>query len=218
MGKKIDLMGNRYGRLVVIGEASRGKDNSARWVCKCDCGNVTNPIRATELNRGRTKSCGCFKVERIKEANTRHGDGHSRLNTVWINMKQRCYNAKRAEFKHYGGRGIKVCAEWVDDFEAFRDWAMSSGYDPDAPRGKCTLDRINVDGDYCPENCRWTTQKEQCNNLRKNLVVTINGKSQTVKQWAEEAGMDEAKIRYRLKHGYTGDVLLTKNRVAQNTK
>lgn len=219
MGKKINLIGNRYGRLVVIEEAARSPGiTNAMWICRCDCSNITQPIRSTDLTRGKTKSCGCLKIERTKEANIRHGDGHSRLNTAWINMKQRCYNPSKKEFKDYGGRGITVCREWLDSFEAFRDWAMASGYNPNAKRGQCTLERMDVNGNYEPSNCRWATQKEQCNNLRKNLVIEIDGRSQTVKQWAEECGLDEAKIRYRYKHGYTGIDLIKKERCCKNTK
>lgn len=207
---------DRYGRLTVLYEvpkADRPKGYTSRmFVCVCDCVNVTKPITLSDLKRGKTKSCGCFHLERIKAANTKHGDGHSRLNCVWQNMKQRCYNTKMRDYPLYGGRGIKICDEWRDDYSAFRKWAFENGYDPDAKRGETTIDRIDVNGDYEPSNCRIVTQKAQCNNLRKNLLIEIDGRTQTLKQWAEESGIDEAKIRYRYHHGYTGQDLLKEGR------
>lgn len=211
MGEKIPMIGNRYGRLVVIEEAP-SQNQRSMVICKCDCGNITKAITASDLRRGKTNSCGCLRLERIKEANKKHGDGHSRLNVVWTNMKQRCYNPNSTSFKDYGARGIRVCDEWKDDFGAFRDWAINSGYEEHANRGRCTLERIDVNGNYEPSNCRWATQKEQCNNLRKNLLIEIDGRTQTLKQWANESGLDEAKIRYRYKHGYTGLDLIKKER------
>lgn len=156
------------------------------------------------------------QIQRTKEANTKHGLRYTRIYTVWCNMKSRCYNKNRKEYGNYGGRGIVVCDEWKENFFAFYEWAMANGYNPTAKRGTCTLERIDVNGNYSPSNCKWATQKEQCNNLRKNLMIEIEGKTQTVKQWAEQSGIDESKIRYRYKHGYIGKELLKKERLQQN--
>ena len=207
----------KYGRLTVLYEVPKSDKpqgvTNRMFVCLCDCGKVTKAISLSDLKRGKTQSCGCLCLERIKEANTKHGDGHSRLNVMWCNMKQRCYNTNMRDYHLYGGRGIKICDEWKDDFSAFRKWAYENGYDPDAKRGENTLDRIDVNGDYEPSNCRFVSQKTQCNNLRKNLLIEIDGRTQTLKQWSDESGIDEAKIRYRYKHGYTGKDLLKKGRL-----
>lgn len=207
---------DKYGMLTILYEVPREERpkgyNCRMVVCRCDCGAITKPIPLYALKNGKPKSCGCYRIERIKEANTRHGEGHSRLNRVWYNMKQRSYNPKMRDYQLYGGRGIKVFDEWKNDYSAFRKWAFENGYDPQAKRGQCTIDRIDVNGNYEPSNCRIVSQKIQCNNLRKNILIEIDGKTQTLKQWADESGIDEAKIRYRYHHGYTGKDLLKKGR------
>lgn len=162
-----DLTGKRFGRLIVIEATDERKCECVCWICKCDCGKITHPIRSSFLKNGNTTSCGCYNYQRRIESHTTHGKSHSRLYRVYYGMKQRCENPKAAKYECYGGRGIKVCDEWKDDFQAFYEWAMSNGYDPYAEHGKCTIDRINVDGDYSPGNCRWLTIQEQQKNKRK---------------------------------------------------
>ena len=162
-----DLTGKRFGSLTVIEATNERKSECVCWICKCDCGKITHPIRSSHLKNGNTTSCGCYNSQRTIESHTTHGKSHSRLYRVYYGMKQRCGNPKFPKYKWYGAIGIKVCAEWQKDFQAFYDWAMANGYDPNAERGKCTLDRINVDGDYSPENCRWITIQEQQKNKRK---------------------------------------------------
>lgn len=133
---------------------------------------------------------------------TTHGESKTRLYYVWNSMKARCFTESHKSYANYGGRGITVCAEWKNSFEAFRDWAMANGYNADAKRGECTLDRIDVNGDYCPENCRWISQKEQCNNKGNNHEIAYNGKTQTLQQWCSELGLKYNTVSERLRSGW----------------
>lgn len=157
----ISLSGMKFGRLVVLERSANTINGQASWICRCECGNITHPITGSNLRKGKTKSCGCLR--------TRHGEYDTRLYEVWHSMKNRCYCTTNHAYQNYGGRGITVCDEWLNDFVAFKVWAMAHGYDPIAPRGKCTLDRIDVNGNYCPDNCRWVTMKVQQNNRRNNV-------------------------------------------------
>lgn len=165
----IDLTGKKFGKLTVIKRTHNSVHNAAQWVCICDCGK-TVVVNSNNLRTGHTKSCGCSRTEStskwLTKYSTKHGGGHSRLYCVWSGMRSRTKNPKNKRYKDYGGRGIRVCEEW-NDFSVFRDWAVSNGYDPKAPYGKCTLDRIDVDGNYEPSNCRWVDLKTQANNKRK---------------------------------------------------
>lgn len=137
-------------------------------------------------------------------ANVTHGKRGTRLYTVWNNMRERCRNPQNREYVRYGGRGIKVCDEWKNDFRAFYDWAMSSGYDETAPRGKCTLDRIDNDGNYEPTNCRWATAKDQANNTRRTRFIEFNGERHSVTEWARRLGINQSTLSMRInKYGWS---------------
>ena len=153
-----NLVGKRFGRLVVLCDSGKRKSREIIWCCKCDCGNKLES-RGPNLRLGNTKSCGCLNMERIYK----HGDainGPTRLYRSWIAMKQRCLNVNNIAYKYYGGRGIRVCDEWENDYLAFKEWASVNGY-----ANNLTIDRINNDGNYKPSNCQWITQAK--NNQKR---------------------------------------------------
>lgn len=163
-----DLMGQRFGKLYVCGiiHAPHGK---VRWICRCDCGNEI-VVSSRVLKFNHRKSCGCIHSKQVAKRNHENGthySSHSKLYGVWHGAKQRCYDPGKKDYPRYGGRGIKMCDEWKNSFSVFKEWAYSHGYDEDAPFMKCTLDRINNDGDYCPENCRFVDMKVQAGNRKK---------------------------------------------------
>lgn len=149
-----NLVGMKFGRLTVMDrESPKSKKTKGLWVCKCECGNVIK-VNTSALKSGNTTSCGCKRKETLRQLRTKHGESDTRLYKVWSSMKNRCYNAKDVEYKNYGGRGITVCDEWKDSFVNFSQWAYENGYNKDAPKGQCTIDRIDINGCYEPENCR----------------------------------------------------------------
>ena len=213
-GKEVrDLTGQRFGRLVAIKENGRTKQGQAMWLCRCDCGNVKS-IASSSLVGGLTKSCGCYNSEMRVKRNLKHGFSYRnrkiRLYEVWCNMLQRCSNPNNEMYKNYGGRGIKVCEEW-HDFATFKEWAYASGYDENAERYECTIDRIDNNGNYEPSNCRWVDMKTQAKNTRKVRLLTVNGVTKPLTLWAEEQGIQPSTIRGRLRIGWTPEeAVLTK--------
>lgn len=200
-----DLTGKRFYRLTAI-KRVENKGNKTMWLCKCDCGNYAT-VCGAYLTNGHTKSCGCYSRERSKT----HGHHDHPLYRVWLGIRTRCYNSTDSSYKNYGGRGIKMCDEWLNNFKSFYDWSIANGYKNErleSGRNKWTVDRIDNNGDYCPENCRWTDQKTQANNTRRNRFITINGESRTLEQWTQILGVARESLRQRDIQGLKNDELL----------
>ena len=198
MSKVHDLTGMKFNRLTVIKRAENNKYNRAQWLCKCDCGN-TIVVSGNALLKSNTKSCGCLNKENYRKSNNKkHGMSETRLFHCWTAMKARCRDKNLKAYKNYGGRGIKVCDEWEHDFTAFYNWSMDNGYKDDL-----TIDRKDVNGNYCPENCRWITKEEQARNKRTNRYIEYNGETKTIAEWARIAGIERSVLRGRIDRGWT---------------
>ena len=203
MPKLIDLTGKQFGRLIVIGRAENAKNGNVRWYCQCDCGEIVI-VGRKELRSGDTNSCGCLKKEIIAALNMKHGESNTRLFRIWAGMKSRATNPNVKDFKYYGEKGVTVCEEWENNFKAFEKWALSNAYSDDL-----TIDRINSDKEYSPDNCRWADIETQNNNKRNNHYLTHNRKTMTIAEWAKEIGISDKIIRNRLRRGWTIEKALT---------
>lgn len=199
----IDLTGKKFGKLTVIQRVEDDKYGNVRWLCRCECGNLV--IRHGHvLRRNRASDCGCGKSEFMTKIATTHGGRKSRLYSIWIDMIRRCEDLKVKCYYRYGGRGISVCPEW-HDFSAFRKWSEENGYS-----SNLTLDRIDNDNGYCPQNCRWVPMKIQENNKSNNTQLCFKGKIHTLSQWSEITGIHRATISRRIsKYGWSVERALT---------
>ena len=161
-------MGQRFGRLTVYGFEHSDQRHKWLWICRCDCGKQVVVLPYLVKN-GHTLSCGCLQKEKLSQASKTHGQSSSRLYRIYNGMKSRCYNEKQASYPNYGGRGITICDEWLHSFAVFQEWALANGYSEDL-----SIDRIDNDVGYSPENCRWVTRTEQNENTRSNNLVKLN--------------------------------------------
>lgn len=200
--KKKDLSGLQFGRLIVLKRDGTRNGNSY-WACQCSCGNMIT-VSAPHLKTGHTQSCGCLKKEATANRSVKHGNSNTRVYRIWAGMLQRCSNPRRKEYPVYGGRGIRVCDEW-QEFSAFHQWAIENGYGD-----TLSIDRINADGNYSPDNCRWVSIKEQQNNRRNNLPpLTIRGEQRTITEWSMITGLSYGAIHGRLYSlGYSAEKAL----------
>ena len=191
--KNLDLQNKRFGLLLAKSEPYC-KNGHVCYICRCDWGGEKE-VRAEALVHGKVKSCGCLLH---KPTAQKHGMYQTRLYGCWKAMKARCMIKSNIAYDNYGGRGITVCDEWLDDFRAFESWALTNCY-----TDELTLDRIDVNGNYEPANCRWATTLEQANNTRRNVRVVFNGESFTIAEWARKSNIDESALRGRLSRGWS---------------
>ena len=206
----MNLIGQKFNRLLVIGDAERYISPSGhrmkQWLCRCDCGKEI-AVTTNHLRSGHTKSCGCYakEVSIQNGLKKKHGLTKTRIHRIWTQMKTRCFNPKDEHYKDYGGRGITICDEWLNNLQAFHDWAIANGYSDEL-----TIDRIDVNGNYEPSNCRWITTKEQNFNKRNTVFVTYKGETKTLAEWSSETGINYQTLFYRYKAGKTPDEILKK--------
>jgi hypothetical protein len=203
MGRPLDLIGKRFGRLTVLEKLEERKNRQVMWRCLCDCGN-TDVVSTSELRFGRHSSCGCYQKERASVANKTHGESNTRLYSIWCAMIARCENKGAESYRNYGGRGISICEEWRSDFTAFRDWSLEQGYDD-----TLSIDRIDTNGNYEPSNCRWATRSVQMNNTRRSKRYTYRGETKTLKEWSDSEGIEYRFLKSRLARGWTIEKALT---------
>ena len=194
MNALIDITGNKYGMLTVVRRAESAPKGITRWECRCDCGN-TVVVRGGNLKNGAVKSCGCLINIANKNRST-HGMSGSRLYQEWVNIKARCYNKNSKAYKRYGARGIGMCQDWFDSFDVFAEWALSNGYSDNL-----TIERIDNDKGYMPDNCKWISKGDQANNRGSNISISYNGETHNLSEWC---------------HIYDKDYRLVYNRIHKN--
>lgn len=181
-----DIINKRFGRLLVLSCEGKYRDKDYLYKCQCDCGNI-KLIARRSLISSNTKSCGCIKIEKLRQ-NKKHGLRKHPLYKIWYAMKDRCHNKNCIAYKNYGGRGIKVCDEWKNDFKKFYDWANENGY-----KRNLSIDRINNNGNYEPNNCRWATSEEQGNNKRNNIFIKDENEKICIRKYCR---------KYNINYGY----------------
>lgn len=195
MPKCLDLVGEKFWKLTVLERVENSNTGKSQWLCQCDCGNKVIVVGA-HLKSGNTRSCGCWRKSEDKE----NYDGHiwrTRLYSIWTDMKSRCYNENFPKYVSYGARGIRICNEWLESFDNFKQWAVTHGYSDEL-----TIDRINVNGNYEPSNCRWTTNDEQARNKTNGIMVTYHGKTKQLVEWCEELKLSYVAVYTRLIRGW----------------
>lgn len=199
---RIDVTGQRFGRLTAIDY------NDGKWRCQCDCGNVVYR-KHQDLIHSKEPSCGCYLKEGIRR---KHGKSNTSIFHIWSNMIRRCHDPKNRAYSNYGGRGIKVCDRWLHSFENF---LADMG---ERPSKEYSIDRIDNSGDYCPENCRWATIKQQANNTRRNINITHNGVSHTLTEWCEILNVDNRKAHRRYQSGLSFREIFSKDNLIANRR
>lgn len=205
-----DLTNQVFGRLTVIERAEDyvqpNGSRRPRWKCQCECGNI-KITTASNLKRGITTSCGCFQRENMSRLKKTHGGwaNNEKLFGVWIGIRKRCLSSYAHNYSDYGGRGITICDEWKDDYSAFKEWSISNGYKEGMG---LSIDRIDVDGDYCPENCRWADNLTQQNNKRNTIYISANNEKHSLKEWSRIREINYQTLYQRYKLGWNAERML----------
>lgn len=197
------MIGEKFGRWTIISESLKKLRGNKYWVCECDCGVVREVIQPS-LKSGRSKSCGCLQREKAKAQFTKHNLYNHRIYNIWRAMNNRCNNEKHDNFHNYGDRGIRVCDEWKD-VQVFYNWALNNGYENDL-----TIERINNDGNYEPDNCTWATMKQQQNHRRNTVLVEFNGEIKPFTLLCDEHNIKTQVVRARLRSGWKFEDALTR--------
>lgn len=206
MGKSIDLTGQKFGRLIVL-EKSNKLHNKTTWLCKCDCGNYKKAT-TSDLKSNKIKSCGCLLKERaivFCKNKSKHNLTGTRIYRIWNSMKQRCYYKNGRNYKNYGAKGITVYKEWKNDFLNFYNWSINNGY-----KDNLTIDRINVNGNYEPNNCRWVSMKEQENNRTNNRIYIYGNKKYTISQLSNKINIPYNTLLWRINNNWSENELSLK--------
>lgn len=209
-------IGKKYGKLLILEEDKNINKRGTYYKCQCDCGNIKSLLGFNVIN-GRTKSCGCItkEINKYNAPNTKHKLSKTRIYKIWSKMKNRCNNDKYFQYYLYGGRGIKVCEEWSnkkDGFINFYNWAIKNGYEKHLQKfgnKNTTIDRIDVNGNYEPSNCKWSTQKEQSLNKTNNRLIKYNNEEHTISEWAIIKNLTKSTIYHRLERGWSVEKTLT---------
>lgn len=202
--KNIDILNQKFGRLTAI-EKSNNICGKTAWKCICDCGNIAY-VTTSNLTCNRIKSCGCIKQELLMRRNITHNQRHTRLYEVWKGIKQRCYNPKHRAYHNWGGRGIKMCEDWKNNFQSFHDWSYANGYCPENQKdekNKLTIDRIDVNGNYEPSNCRWVKRSKQARNTRANKIISYRNEEYCLVEWCEILDLYYSTVSARLLKGWS---------------
>lgn len=200
MSAKKNLSGQKFGYWTVVERRDKIRNNGKHrgaWLCRCDCG-TEMAIDQNNLLSGKSRSCGCLRKELQSDRQMTHGESGTRLYNIWCAIKRRCYNRNTKEYPRYGGRGISMCEEWRNSYESFMQWAFDNGYNQGL-----TIDRIDNDGDYSADNCRFVTMQEQCNNRSSNRLYTYNGETHNVTEWSNIVGVSAKTIFSRLYNGWS---------------
>jgi hypothetical protein len=201
-----DLVGARFGELIVLEKVPRLKSNTTRWKCKCDCGKIIETTRSS-LIKGSSKSCGCLckklSTQRIIKVNTKHNLSRTRIYRIWTGIKNRVKGNIKDNKKYYFDRNIKICDEWEKDFIKFYNWSIQNGYSDNL-----SIDRIDVNGDYKPDNCRWATIKQQNRNKQNTTYLTLNGKTLSMGEWKEKLDIPFSTMVNRKRKGLSDEQIL----------
>lgn len=201
-------IGKKFGKLTILYGDDTTTSLCKKYYCKCDCGKIKS-INMSQVINGIIKSCGCLQKEKTKKIkpNLKHGKSQTRIYKIWNAMKDRCYNENHVQYYLWGGKGIKVCDEWLNDFMNFYNWSMKNGY-----ADNLSIDRIDGDKNYSPLNCRWSTKKQQARNINTNINVEYKGETHCLAEWSEILGIKSSTLYWRYKNWKDKEKIFNKSK------